>query len=299
MYYLWLWLILISGAFLGLYDIFKKKALQRNTLFSVLALYSSLCFIIVAFEFTNAIQICRNNLLLILLKAVIIFFSWILGFISIKNMPISVITPFGTLSPLFSIILGIIVLNEKMGYIQLAGILIALLAYYFIGKAGAREVKGLFRSKYLYFMVLSMALSATSALIDKIALKNVNTGQLQFWFSLFLAALYISAFLANKLFNKKESTNKKSEDTLLKNNIKKIPYFIILMSIFLVISDRIYYFAVKMPDSQISVIMPLRKISILVSALVGGYIFKEENLKSKFYGMCLLGIGIILIFAGK
>lgn len=114
-------------------------------------------------------------------------------------------------------------------------------------------------------MAASMFLSATSALIDKVALKSSNTGQMQFWFSLFLSILY----------------------------------YVILMSVLLVASDRIYYYAVKIPESQISIILPLRKISVLVSAIIGGILFKEKNLKAKFGSICLLIAGIALIFMSK
>jgi uncharacterized membrane protein len=71
------------------------------------------------------------------------------------------------------------------------------------------------------------------------------------------------------------------------------------MSLLLVVSDRLYFTAVNIPASQISIIMPLRKISIFVSVVVGGFIFKEKNLKRKFWCICLLVLGIAFLFIKK
>lgn len=283
---LWLWMTLISGVLLGFYDIAKKKALGTIPLLNVLALYSLTSFLMVAFEFQNAIKIDINTLLLIALKSFIIFISWLLGFMAIRGLPISIITPFGTISPLFSIFLGIIVLNESLGFFQVIGLVVIFASYYFISKAGAYEVKGLFKNKYFYLMVGASLLSAASALIDKIALKGINVGQMQFWFSFFVALLYISALVFWRLRHKH-------------NEYFRFSWFIPVMSFLLVLSDRIYFEAVKIPMSQISVIMPLRKVSIIVSAIIGGIIFREKNLKRKLICIGLLLIGVAILYAAK
>lgn len=283
---LWLWLTIVSGALLGLYDIAKKKALESSPLFCVLALYSLFNLLFVGYEFPGAIHIDGLSLGIIFIKSLVIFVSWILGFVAIKGLPISIITPFGTLSPLFTVIMGVTVLGERLGWVQVAGLGLIFASYYFIGKIGTIEITGLFKNRNLYFMAAAMFLSACSALIDKVVLKRVTTGQMQFWFSLFVAGLYLAALAAMRW--------KDPEKALIKFN-----WYIPLMSLLLVVSDRIYFTAVKIPDSAISIIMPLRKISIIVSAIIGGILFKEKNLRAKFACICILLVGIAVEFAGK
>ncbi|MCX7922406.1 MAG: EamA family transporter [Clostridia bacterium] len=286
--YIWLLMALASGILLGFCDIFKKKALERVEVLNVLAVYSLFCFIAVSFEFNNALNITHKGIFLVLLKTLIMFFNWILGFIAIRNMPISIITPFGTLNPLFSILLGVLVLKERLSLPQILGISIILISYYFISKSSSSEVKGLFKNKFFYLMVGSTLLSAISALIDKIALREINTGQLQFWFYLIITLLYFVAMILNRYRQKEKNTEP-----------IRINFYMILMSIFLVLSDRLYFNAINMPLGLISIILPLRRISVLISAIVGGMIFKEKNLKSKFLCICLLLVGIAIIFVGK
>ncbi|KZL91765.1 DMT family transporter [Clostridium magnum] len=284
--YSWLWMVIISGILLGFWDITKKQAFKKNSVVSVLAFYSIFCFIFVSFEFSNAVNLSGDKILVIFVKTFIIFLSWVLGFTAIKQLPISIVTPFDTVNPLFSIILGILILGESLGLLQGIGIVIMLVAYYFIGKVGSKEITNVFRNKYFYFMVVSALLSAVSATIDKIALRSINPGQMQFWFCLFISIFNVASLLYTKW---------KSEE--------KIPirfdYNIPLMSLLLTISDRIYFTAVNIPSSQISVIMPLRKISIFISVIIGGLIFKEQNLRQKFWCICLLIVGIGLVFIAK
>jgi transporter family protein len=251
-----------------------------------LALYSLINFILVAFEFNNAINTDFKSIILIFVKSIIIFFAWLLSFIAIRGLPISIITPFGTLAPVFTILFGVLILNEQIVFLQAVGIIVILTVYYFIGRIGTVEVEGLFKNKYLYLMIASTFLSSISAIIDKFSLKTVNVGQMQFWFNLFISLLFAATLIFNRVRNRDKQPF-------------KISFFIILMSIFLVLSDRIYFSAVKMPSSEISIIMPLRRISIFVSAIIGGFIFKEKNLKKKFICACLIILGIALVFAGK
>lgn len=284
--YSWLWLVIVSGILLGFSDITKKKTFEKNSVITVLAMYSIFSFLFVSFEFNNAINLGSDKILIILFKTFIVFLVWILSFTAIKNLPISVITPFDTLNPMFSIVFGVVLLNEKLGLFQFLGIFVMLLSYYFIGRVGSKEVTSIFKNKYFYFMIISAVLNAVSATIDKIVLKTVNPGQMQFWFSLFMAIFYIVVLIFIRCIGRDKSSI-------------KIDYHIPVLSMLMILSDRVYFMALNIPSSQISIVMPLRKVSIFVSVIIGGLIFKEKNLKQKFWCICLLIAGILLLFAGK
>lgn len=281
--YLWIWMTIVSGIFLGLLDIVKKKAFEKNSVLVVLAIYSLFCFLLVSFEFKSAINMDSDKILVILLKTFIVFLAWVLSFNAIKHLPISVITPFDTINPLFSIIFGIIILNEKLTSFEGIGIIVMLISYYFIGKVGSKEVVRIFNNKYLYFMIISAVLNAVSATIDKIVLKSSDPGQMQFWFSLFMFLFNAGALTYVRLRYKNKS-------------VIRFDFYIPVMSLLLIISDRIYFTVLNIPSTQISMVMPLRKVSIFASVIIGGLIFREKNLKKKFWCICLLIIGIVLLF---
>ncbi len=284
--YLWLWLAIISGILMGFWDIFRKKGMEKTPLLDVLALYSLFCFLLVAFEFKNAMNIQISVVLFILLKSIIIYVSWIFSFIALDKMPISIFSPFKTLTPLFCIVFGIFILDERLVYLQYVGIVIMLISYYFIGKSGKSETHGFLRNTYFYLMVFGTFLNAISALFDKIVLKTVDTGQLQFWYALFMVLLYSATLIASKVKNK--------DKTSIKYNI-----YIPLMSITLILADRIYFKTLAIPEANLSIILPLRYISVMVSSILGGIIFKEKYLLRKFAFISILILGITLVFIGQ
>ncbi len=281
----WLVLALVSGIVLGFFDIFKKMATQKVSLINVLAFYSMFSFLLLAYDYKNALNMDFSIFPMIFLKAVIIYFCWILGFLAFKHLPISIVSPLKTLTPLFTIIFGITLLGESLSLLQGIGFFIIISAYYMLGKNGKNEIKGFLKNKYLYLMVLSAFLSSLSGLIDKIALKTINSGQMQFWFMFLLMIFYTMTFLVTSYREHKRI-------------VIGFDYTILLTSLAIVLSDRLYFIAVEMPTSQISVIMPIRFISVFISVILGGIIFKEQNLGGKMLGICNMLIGVLLIFLG-
>jgi len=281
----WLLLAVLSGVIMGMWDVFKKLAMAKTPVFNVLSLYTLFSFLMVLFDYKNAMAIPMAMLPLIFLKAVLIYFCWLLAFVAIKYLPISVASPLRSLTPLFTVLFGTVFLGEQLTWVQRIGVLLIFVAYYIIGKGDSTEIVAFLKNKYLYLMILSTFLSALSGLIDKAALKTINTGQMQFWFLLMLALLYGLTHLY----------------TSIKEHGKPVYQFdwhILIMSVLIVVSDRFYFTAVEMPESQLSVVMPLKFISVAVSVVVGGLLFKEENLKTKMVGVSQLLFGIVLVFMG-
>ncbi|MEN8905314.1 MAG: DMT family transporter [Clostridiales bacterium] len=303
--YSWLQLTLISGIFLGLWDIAKKKALSISPLFYVLALYTTFCFIFNLYSIEESLKISKTLLLLIFIKSLFVVCCWILNFTSIKNLPISIITPFNTLTPLFTILIGTLFLHERINLINSIGILIMLTAYYFISKTSNNEVTGLFKNKYFYLVFISTFLSALSAILDKIILQETTPEKIQFWFCFFIAFMYWIILIYTKFKTRKSQINPtdipllNSHQNKTFNILKKHNFniYIIIMSILLFLADRIYFIAINQSNSVISIIMPVRSISIVVSSIIGGFIFKEKNLKTKLICTILIIIGIAFIFS--
>lgn len=272
-----------SGILFGIWDICKKKALKDNNVLAVLAVYASISFAMLAFNYKEAIPIQGDIFGVIVLKTAIVYTAWLLMFTALKNLPISIVTPFNTLTPLCSIFLGIAVLGETLDGMQWIAIGIMFVSYYYISKVGKFEVKYIFKNKYFYFMLAGAFLNSISALIDKIVLVDINSVMLQFWFMLLMSIFYIISFVVYKY--------------VMKQEVKfRFDSAIILMSILIVVADRIYFNALNIPSTPISLAMPLKSTSIVVSVIVGGLIFKEGNLKKKLMCTGLLLLGILILF---
>lgn len=74
---------------------------------------------------------------------------------------------------------------------------------------------------------------------------------------------------------------------------------IIFISIFLSAADFVYFYALGMEDSMISIVSMVRRGSVIVSFLFGAMIFREKNLKSKAVDLILVLIGMIFLYFGS
>ncbi|HAN09156.1 MAG TPA: EamA family transporter [Clostridiales bacterium] len=280
-------LSLISGVLLGFFYIAKKQVLKKSDVIAVLAVYTVINSLINCVDYKVAFETDKTILIYIFIKAVIIYIGWMLSGKAIKELPLSISSPLGILSPVFTVIIGILILHEELGILQIVGILIIFGSYYFIGRVGKAEVGDIFKNIYVYYMAIAMFLGAISATMDKLLLKDVKVEQLQFWFYLFMSILYMITILIINFIKKYQN----------KPLVKfEFTYMIIIVGVLLYLADKIYFYAVKFPDSNISIVMPLRYVSIIISTILGGIIFKEQNISLKFKYMIGIVIGIVLIF---
>ena len=109
--------------------------------------------------------------------------------------------------------------------------------------------------KIIILFLISCLCSSISAIIDKKILLHITSGQLQFWFLLFLTIYYWIILLTRK--------NKINYNNLKKN------YWIILVAICLVLGDRLLFIANKIPSSQVIVMTVLKQLSVIISIILG------------------------------
>ena len=74
---------------------------------------------------------------------------------------------------------------------------------------------------------------------------------------------------------------------------------IILISVFLSAADFVYFYALSLDGSMISIVSMVRRSSVLVSFLFGAMIFREKNLTSKAIDLVLVLFGMIFLYIGS
>ena len=90
---MWLAFAFLSAALLGFYDVAKKHSLHDNAVIPVLflnTLFCSLIFLPMAFQTPFGGWETQRH---ILLKAYIVLSSWLLGYIGMKHLPITIVGP--------------------------------------------------------------------------------------------------------------------------------------------------------------------------------------------------------------
>ena len=284
---MWIWLVLLYGVLKGCREICKKKALETSSSVEVLLIYTLVSFLMVCPDAKNAMGLSPKFYLLVALKSFIIFLAWILSFVAIKKLPLSMYGVLDLSRVLFATLLGVTVLGERLGPIHIAGLILVcagllLLKFKPVYEKSKQEIgkEKKYAASIVIVALISCMLNSLSGLMDKILLKDINSSQLQFWYMLFLSILYIVYALIGKqkISLKRALTNK----------------WIWILAIMFVIADRALFIANEMPESKVTVMTLIKQSGAIVSILAGKFVFKEKNVTHKLICAGIIIVGIVL-----
>ena len=285
---IWVIFILFSALARGTGDIFYKK-LSFDFSPQTILLFSSFLNILFLVPTFGCIEVLEPKLMgFVFLKAVVMTTAWLLFLYSLKKLPISVATPLQILSTLFAIIFGFIFLKEYLTILQSLGIFIllgGLLTLQIISKKESSQKTSSFLSMAFFSGVLASFFSALSLTLDRYLLRDlIDPANLQFWFYIFI---FINTFL---VFWVLKTPYKKALQ-----NLKTKWWIFVILSLFLVISDRTYMMAATYPLALLGLLIPMKRLSIIFSVFIGGKAFKERNLNSKILATFVMLIGLVLM----
>jgi transporter family protein len=297
---MWVFLGIISAFFLGIYDVMKKASLNRNAVLPVLffatltGAVAFLPFFIVSMifpEYSGRIWFIHSiqgfTHLLIILKSLLVLSSWTFAYYSFKHLPVTIASPIRTSAPLWTLLGAILIFGEKLGYLQWAGVIVCITSYYFFSLAGKKEGINFANNKWVLFITIATVLGSVSSLYDKFLIRHYDRMAVQVYYSFYMVLILIPVLLVFWYPKRK------------KQDAFQWRYTIPLIGITLAIADFVYFYSLSYPGSMISILSTLRRSSVIVSFSIGSLIFKEENLKLKFYILIGILAGILLILWGS
>ncbi len=292
-------LTLFYGVVKGLREICKKKALEKNTVIEVLLIYTFLSFLLVIPQAPNAMGLNAGQYFWIAVKAFVIFVAWMASFKAIKKLPISMYGILDLSRVLFATLLGILVLGESVTVNKIIGLVLVSTGLLFLKfnpfakknnlpasgalKNNDAEVQtGEQSSKSLTFYIVlaffACMLNAISGLLDKILMRNMNSSQLQFWYTLFTVVYYAIYALVTKA---------KISRTAWKN------IWIWLLAAGLIAMDKALFIANGYAESQVTIMTLIKQSSVIVAIIAGKFVFKEKNIMHKVLCAAIIIAGII------
>lgn len=297
---MWLGLAFASAFLLGCYEVSKKIALDKNAVIPVLfinTLVSSLLFVpfIILSYCSHALddtlfyvpRVSLETHLAVLLKSVIVLSSWIFGYFAVKHLPLTITGPIKATQPVMTLLGALLIFGERLNAWQWIGVSLAIVSFYLLSGSGRKEGISFGRNKWIFFTVLSIIFGAISGLYDKHLMSSLDVMTVQVWFNVY--QLGIMAFILLFLWYPRRRNNTPF----------KWKWSIVLISVFLVLADWIYFYALSDPDSMISIVAMIRRSNVLVTFLAGALFFREKNLKSKAFDLFLVFIGMLFLYIGS
>ena len=284
---MWIALVIIYGLFKGIRDVTKKKAMQINSTIEVLFVYTLLSFVMSAgLSFlpgeASPFAMDFSRLWIIGIKSSVIFIAWMCSFKAIKKLPIGFYGIMDMSRVVIAAVLSVVFLRETPTVFKLVGMAFVLVGLLLVNLKNDGEDGGKANVVYILLVLVSCLMNAISEIFDKYLMGSggLESGQLQFWYMLFLVVLYLGYLLVSKT---KIEWNK-----IFKN------YWLIIMSILFVFGDKALFEACKYEDSSVITMTLIKQCSVLITIIGGRIVFKEKHTLYKLMCACVIIAGIVI-----
>lgn len=290
---MWILLAVISSISLGFFDVFKKLSLEHNNVYVVLLMNVLISTVLVSPLIVMSIMgnpLCALSLKghgLIFIKSFIVAASFVMGFLSMKYLPLSISGSINAARPILVLLGAIALFGESPNTTQWIGIILGFVSLLWVGFIGRREKVEKGAGMWIAFGIVSIVLWAASGLYDKWLLGNGYTPlAIEAWYPFYetLIMLVVVAFIYKGQFSPDRFHWSKN---------------IIGISILIVIADLAYFYSLSYPESLVSVASMIRRGSSLVAFFYGVIVLKEKNLRLKVIDQLLLITGMTLIIIGS
>lgn len=290
---MWVLLATVSALCLGFYDVMKKLSVDGNNVLGVLFLntvFGALFMLPVI-----VVGLMHGNYGLggtlaghgcILVKSGIVLGSWLLGYASIKHLPLTIAGPINASRPVLVLVGALVIFGERLNLWQWAGVLLGFWSLFFISRLGGKEGFSLKHSRWVWMAIGATALGAVSALYDKYLLTRFEPLEVQAWYSLYqLVIMGVTLFV------------------IMKSTRVSVPlrwrWTIPFISVFLTVADVAYFYSLSLEGSMIAVVSMIRRGSVIVSFFYGVIALHEKNIRLKLIDLTLLLIGLTFLVIGS
>lgn len=282
-----MWIIFAMGSafFAGLTSILAKCGIKKTdsnvatAIRTIVVLIFSWIMVFIVGSQNEISTISKKTLLFLILSGLATGASWLCYFKALHLGDINKVVPIDKSSTVLTIILAFIFLGEPIGAWKAVGLIgIGIGTYMMIEKKTvATQVET--GNKWIFYALASAVFASLTSILGKVGINGVesNLGT-----AIRTIVVLIMAWIV-VFVTKKQDTVKTVE--------KKELVFILLSGIATGASWLCYYRALH--DGQASIVVPIDKLSILVSILFSYVVFKERLTKKSFVGLVLIVAGTL------
>ena len=284
-----MWLIYAFGSafFAGITSILAKVGIKdvdshlATAIRTIIVLIFSWIMVFLIGSQSTIVNIDGKTFLFLILSGLSTGGSWLCYFKALQLGDVNKVVPIDKSSTILTMILAFIFLNEKITINMVIGMIgIAIGTYLMIQKKEGVEkvVKG---KAWLIYALLSALFASLTSILGKVGIENIES-------NLGTAIRTIVVLIMSWIIvfaTKKQSDVKKID----KRNL----IFLILSGIATGASWLCYYKALQ--DGLASIVVPIDKLSILVTVLFAYIFLKEKLSKKSLLGLILIVVGTLLL----
>ncbi|MDD4689269.1 MAG: DMT family transporter [Eubacteriales bacterium] len=276
---LWVIFVLIYSLLKGSREAMKKMAVKKSSSTEILFFYTLIGFIITIPFSQNAFALKPLFIFFAFIKALAVCTAWYLGLTAINKMSVSLYGIMDLSRMIFSTTFGVFLLGEPFTWQKGIGIILVLTGLMLVNLKKDTVSKGV-TLPILMAALGNCLFNAISGTMDKVLMRYMESSQLQFWFMLFSVVIFGTLILIKR---------EKISIKCLKTN-----YWIPIMSISLILGDKLLFEANADPQSQVTIMTIIKQSSVIITVLSGWLIFKEKNILYKAFCAAVVLVGILI-----
>lgn len=283
---MWIAFAFGSALFAGITSILAKIGIKNTdstaatAIRTIVILFFSWLMVFITGSFGGIGSISSKTLIFLILSGLATGGSWLCYFKALRIGDVNKVTPIDKSSTVLTMLLAFIILGEEISILKaVCMVLIGAGTYLMIVKKETdKEAKG---KDWLFYAVLSAVFASLTSILGKIGISGVdsNLGTAIRTIVVLIMA-WIMVFV----------TKKQGE---LKKIDRKSMVFICLSGLTTGLSWLCYYKALQ--DGQASVVVPIDKLSILVTVAFSYIVLKEKLTKKSAAGLTMITAGTLML----
>lgn len=283
---MWIAFAFGSALFAGVTSILAKIGIKNTdstaatAVRTIIILFFSWVMVFVTGQFGGINDISGKALTFLILSGLATGGSWLCYFKALRIGDVNKVTPVDKSSTVLTMLLAFIILGEELNLLKIVCIILIGAGTYLMIEKKKTDVRTTGKG-WLFYAVLSAVFASLTSILGKIGISDVpsNLGTAIRTIVVLIMA-WIMVFV----------TKKQGE---LKKIDRKSMLFICLSGLTTGLSWLCYYKALQ--DGQASIVVPIDKLSILVTVAFSYIVLKEKLTKKSFLGLVLITAGTLLL----
>ena len=284
---IWLTAAIFSALFAGLTSILAKCGIKKTdsdlatALRTIVVLVFSWIMVFVVGSLPTVTQIEGKALVFLVLSGLATGASWMCYFKALSMGDINKVVPIDKSSTVLTVLLAIICFGETGNLVVkliATGILAAGIFLMVEKKKSTAKGEG---HAWMIYAVLAAVFAALTSILAKMGISGVesNLGT-AIRTGVVLVMAWVIVFMRGK-------------QKQIRTIDKKELLFIGLSGIATGASWLCYYYAIQ--NGDVSIVVPIDKLSIIVTVMFSYFVFKEKLSAKAFFGLCLMVVGTLLM----
>lgn len=285
-----MWIVYAIGSsfFAGITSILAKCGIRKTdsdvatAIRTIVVLFFSWLMVLITGAWSGIAQISGKTLLFLVLSGLATGASWLCYFRALQKGDINKVVPIDKSSTILTILLALIFLHEGVTWGKAVSvILIGVGTMLMISKKDTDNKPEQNERGWLVYAVLSAVFASLTAILGKIGITDINSNLgTAIRTTVVLVMAWIMVFVSGKQREVKEIN-------------KRELLFIGLSGLATGASWLCYYRALQ--DGPASVVVPIDKLSILVTIAFSWIVFGDKLTKKSAFGVACITIGTVFL----